>query len=150
MLTITTNYGAEEDKEFSFLVETPDKKTYGIVFENREDCNRCEFRVHVNNVDLSKIDLDIIRNLDFISIKSLTQSAANDLDFPDMRRRSEFDDDGYFNEAGFEMKLSGGNIIHILCSNHHNGHYAAKLDYYNEDGLCEFYGNHPSWDYGYL
>lgn len=144
MLTITTNYG-ETVSEVQFLIGT-EGKTYGIFFENyRICCNDYDFRVSFNGADLMpgvknrdatnvsalEAQLDIIRKLDFISIKSLTHSVAEEL-FPHIYPSNSEE------IACFQIDLSEGNLIHSLCSNEHNGYYSLNVEYHNGETTENF------------
>ncbi len=119
---------------------------YGINYEMYiNTIEESNFLIFLNNQKLKETEIEFIKLLKFIKIKSLTKSITKKLyntylkqnPFERMFGDIYYENNKTFFEC-FEIHLSNSNIIHILCINKHNGYYPNTITYFKGNNIDKF------------
>ncbi len=121
-----------------FIITLKDNLKYGIFYDmNVICCNEPDFVIYFNNELLKETDLELIKNFEFIKIKSLTLTETETIfkNYPNKRLDTIFKNNIV---ESFEIEFNNSNKLNILCSNYHNGFYSNEITYYNGKKMSKF------------
>lgn len=130
----------EYDDYGKFIITLNNNLKYGIFYDMKVlYCNEPDFLIYFNNELLKKTDLELIKTLEFIKIKSLTWNQTENMfkNYFDEKERI-YDISKNIIVESFELEFNNSNKLNILCSNYHNGYYCNEITYYNGNEVDKF------------
>ena len=126
------------DTDGKFIITLKDDLKYGIFYDmNILCCNEPDFLIYFNNELLKETDLELIKNFEFIKIKSLTWTETETIFKNFFNKRINNISKSDITES-FELEFNNSNKLNILCTNYHNGYYPNEVTYYNGNKIDKF------------